>query len=257
MADIMKEDKEIIMKFINSPMDDSSVQYPEIPQKLWEYYERLLMDNPGHKLIKAIKRQGYHKTWNGINDVFWHASQATGMTFNKLYEEIGFRENDLDENNFQALLGILRSINMLNEVGFQALRPLRPKKSQKEVDLLGRFANKLLAIEVIRSSEKKYCYPDHEKPSANSVKYVVGRYCEKRSQLASSIKEHGCAAGMLVVIMDSQPFKDLVTLEELIQVTQEAFLAMSSPAKTYLVIFTGMANEQGKNEYAIYPSLLN
>ena len=60
---------------------------------------------------------------------------------------------------------------------------------------------------------------------------------------------------MLVVIMDSQPFKALVPSEELIQVTQEAFLAMGSPVKTYLAVFTGMANEQGENEHAIYPSL--
>ena len=184
-----------------------------------------------------------------------HASNATGMTSNQLYEEIGFRENDLDENNFQALLGILRSINLLNEVGFQELRPLRPKKFQKEVDLLGQFANKLLAIEVIRSSEKKYCYPDHEKPSSNPIKYIVGRYREKRPQLDSSVKNHKCDAGLLVVIMDSQPFKALVPSEELIRLIEETFLAMGNPDKTYLAIFTGMANERGKNEHAIYPSL--
>ena len=236
-------------------MSNSSVQYPAIPEQLWKYYRRLLRDNPQHKLIEAINRLGYDKTWKGINDVFWHASQTTGLTATQLYEEIGFRENDLDENNFQALLGILRSINLPNEVGFQELRPLRPKKSQKEVDLLGRFAKKLLAIEVIRSSEKKYCYPDHKKPSANSITYIVGRYDEKRLQLDSSIKNHGCDAGLLVVVMDSQPFKVLVSLEELNQVTKEAFLAMGSPAKTYIAVFTGMANDQGKNEYTIYPLL--
>ena len=55
--------------------------------------------------------------------------------------------------------------------------------------------------------------------------------------------------------MDSQPFNALITSEELIQVTQDTFLAMGSPAKIYLAVFTGMANEQSKNEYAIYPSL--
>jgi len=236
-------------------MPDSSVQYPAIPQKLWIYYKRLLTKNPRHKILEAIKKQGYDKTWRGINDVFWHAIQATGMTSNKLYEEIGFEEKDLDDNNFQALLGRLRSINLLHEVGFQELRPLRPKRSQKEVDLLGRFGKKLFAIEVIRSSEKKYSYPDHEKPSANSITYIVGRYLEKRPQLDSSIKNHTCDAGLLVVIMDSQPFKAWVPTEELIQVTKDAFLKMGNPAKTYLAIFTGMANEEGKNEFAIYPLL--
>ena len=236
-------------------MTNSSSQYPEIPQKLWKYYERSLTDNPQHKLIKAIEIQGYDKTWKGISKVFGHASQATGMTPNILYEEIGFGENDLNEDNFQALLGILRSINLLNEMGFQELKPLRPKKFKKEVDLLGRFADKLLAIEVIRSSEKKYCYPDHKKPSANPITYIVGRYDEKRPQLDSSIKNYGCDAGMLVVIMDSKSFKSLVSSEELSQVTQEAFLAIGSPAKTYLTVFTGMTNEQGKNEYVIYPLL--
>jgi len=234
-------------------MADSSSQYPNIPQKLWEYYERLKKENPHHKLIEAIKEQGYGKAWRGINDVFWHASKATGMPPDKLYEEIGFNQNDFDDNNFQALLGILRAINILNDQGFQELKPLRPKKSQKEVDLLGRFNKKLLAIEVIRSSEKKYSFPDHKKPSSNSLTHIVGRYSEKRSQLDSSIANYDCDGGMLMVVMDSQPFKALVSGEELEQMVQETFIALGSPAKTYLSVFTGMAAEQSKNIFSIYP----
>ena len=36
-------------------MPDSSVRYPKIPKRLWKYYQRLLKDNPHHKLVEAIK----------------------------------------------------------------------------------------------------------------------------------------------------------------------------------------------------------
>lgn len=128
-------------------------------------------------------------------------------------------------------------------------------KSQKEVDLLGRFNNKLLAIEVIRSSEKKYSFPDHKKSGFNSLIHIVGRYTEKHFQLDTSILNHGCEGGMLMVVMDSQLFKALVTREEVEQIVQEAFEAIGSPVKTYLSVFTGMADEPGKDIFAIYPSI--
>ncbi len=236
-------------------MSPSSSQYPAIPQKLWEYFERFIKEKPNHKLIEAIKKQGYDKTWRGINAVFNNASQATGMPPDKLYEEIRFNQNDFADNNFQALLGVLRAINILNDQGFHDLKPLRPMKSQKEVDLLGRFNKKFLAIEVIRSSEKKYSFPEHKKSGSNSLIHIAGRYTEKRSQLDTSILHHGCEGGMLMVVMDSQPIKALVSHQELEQLTQEAFEAIGSPAETYLSIFTGMADESGKNILTIYPPM--
>lgn len=100
-------------------MHPSSSRYPNIPKKLWEFYDQLKRKRSQHKLIEAIKEQGYDKTWRGINDVFYYSSKATGMTPDKLYEEIGFNQNDFDDNNFQALLGILRTINILSSRVFK------------------------------------------------------------------------------------------------------------------------------------------
>jgi hypothetical protein len=79
---------------------DRSV-YPAIPKKLWEYYERILVDRPSHRLVEATQRQGVEKTWRAINEIFVLACQATRLSSDELFELLGFKNNDFDSENFQ------------------------------------------------------------------------------------------------------------------------------------------------------------
>lgn len=229
--------------------------YTSIPEKLWEYYDRIVGACPSHRLLEAIRKQGSDVTWRAINEIFDRASQATKISPDQLIGRLGFETNDLDPANFQAMLGILRAINLLNQIGFRDIEPLRPKLNRQEADLLAQRGNKRYAIEVFRSSEAAYRFIDHEKPSANLVTYIAERTHAKLQQVVSTVQAHNCDAGIIVIVVDSQPAKALSSTSELQDVMSEAFQAIGSPTGIHLFLFTGMANEQGSDEYVCCPSL--
>ena len=90
----------------------------------------------------------------------------------------------------------------------------------------------------------------------NLEKYIARRYAEKRSQLDATMANHSCGKAMIAVVMDSQPAKPLMDIEEWAIFTKETYELMGSPANTHLLIFTGTRDlSTGKDEYAIYPPL--
>ena len=229
--------------------------YPSIPKKLWEYSDRLLADNPSHRLLKAIQRQGAGKTWRAINELFALAAQATNLHPDKLLERLGFNSGDLDSSNFQAMLGVLRAINQLCQLGFKDFEPLHPKLNRQEADFIASRGDQRYAVEVFRSSETAYRAVSHEKPSSDLATYIGGRVKEKLQQVSSTVLAHKCDRGIIVVVLDSQPAKALSSTDELQQVIKEAVCRLGEPRNTYLILFTGMADEYGKDEYVCFPSL--
>ena len=229
--------------------------YSSIPTKLWEYHERLLVDNSSHRLLEAIQRQGAEKTWRAIDEIFALAKQATKLRPDKLLERLGFESSDLDSANFQAMLGILRAINQLGQLGFKDFEPLHPKLNRQEADFIASRGDKRYAVEVFRSSETAYRAINHEKPSSDIASYIEGRAKEKLQQVNSTVQAHKCDAGMVVVVLDSQPAKALSSTVELRQVVEKVVHHIGEPRDTYLILFTGMADEYGKDEYVCCPLL--
>lgn len=237
------------------PESFNRTHYSSIPQKLWEYHDRLVVDYPAHRLLEAIRKQGSDKTWRAINEIFDRAIQATKLSPNQLIDRLGFEINDLDSANFQAMLGILRAINMLSQIGFRDIKPLHPRLNRQEADLLARRGDKRYAIEVFRSSETAYRFVDHLKPSSNLATHLAGKGKEKLQQVHSTAQAHNCDAGIIVLVLDSQPAKALSATAELQNAVSEAFQAIGSPVDIHLFLFTGMSNEQGSDERVCYPSL--
>lgn len=233
---------------------DRSV-YPAIPKKLWEYYERILVDRPSHRLVEATQRQGVDKTWRAINEIFVLACQATRLSSDELFELLGFKNNDLDSANFQSMLGVLRAINQLGQFGFTDVEPLPPKKSRREADFIAGRGGERYAIEVFRSSETAFRAVGHEVPCLDLAGYIEGRVNEKIKQVSSTIQTHNCDAGAIVVVLDSQPAKALSSAAELQQMVDEVMQRLVTLSKTYLIVFTGMADEYGRDEYVCCPAL--
>jgi hypothetical protein len=231
--------------------------YPSIPQALWAYCQKLHAKNHSHPFLEAIKKQGEERTWKGINDLFQITCQNIGLDSDRLLRQLGFDERNFHPSYLSAILGIMRNINMLNNIGFANIHPLPPKKSQREADLTAEYGGVKLAVEVFRSSETAYRYPGHSDPNHNLERYIVGRYKEKRSQLDATMKAHLCGKAVLAVVMDSPPAKQLTDGNEWKTTAKEAFDLMGNPANTHLLIFTGNFDPNtGKDEFVIYPPLM-
>jgi hypothetical protein len=230
-------------------------KYPSIPSKFWSYYQTLREKRKSHPLLAAMSHQGDKKPLDAVNELFEVTCRNTGLK-EKLFVNLGFDENNLDNNHLQSIFGVMRTINTLSDLGFERVNPLPPRKSQREADLLAVYINKRFAVEVFRSNEVSYRFPDHSNKANNLQSYIAQRYSEKRSQLDATMKNHQCNKALLAVVVDSQPAKALVTGAEWEDVTETTYKLMGSPSKTHLLLFTGMKNYfSGKDEYAIYPPL--
>lgn len=231
--------------------------FPAIPQAIETYYQGLLKSHGSHPLLQAIKRQGEERTWQGINELFRVTAESTALNSGRLLRELGFDDKNFDPDYLQAIFGIMRAINMLHSVGFSQIRPLRPQRSRRECDLLGDYDGTRYAIEVLRSSEAAYRFPEHKTPAHNLENYIAQRFIEKRSQLDATMKAHQCSKTLLVVVMDSPPAKQLTGSDEWDSIVNKAFELMGKPVNTHLFVFTGLQDiRTGKDEWAIYPPLL-
>lgn len=156
-------------------------KYPAIPTAIWAYYKKLLDRNLfEHPVVKAIKTQGEDRTWRAFNDLFCMTAINTGFAPDKLLSELGFDENNLDNNHLQSIFGVMRAINMLHGLGFRSLTPLSSKNSRRECDLSAEYTGIRFAIEVFRSSEVVYRFPDHQDPVHCLQSYIARRYSSVR-----------------------------------------------------------------------------
>ncbi len=229
--------------------------YTSIPAQLWDHYDRLRVERPEHRLVQAVRRQGAERTWQKINEIFSLASHATGLPPDQLFNRLGLRANDLDPANFQAMLGILRSINMLRQLGFTEFQPLRPLRNRQEADFLAKRNNRLYAVEVFRSSEVANRLANHNNPTANLAVYIEGRVREKLPQVEATIRAHNWVAGIVVVVMDSDPSNALDDGGELLDAVRVAFEVVGNPDGIHIFLFTGMSDIHGNDEHVCYPPL--
>lgn len=229
--------------------------YPSIPPQLWIHYDRLCVERPQHRLVEAVRTQGAETTWRAINEIVALASQATGLPPDQFFSRLGFNVNDLDSANFQAMLGILRSINKLTQLGFTGIQPLQPLRNRQEADLLARRNGRLYSVEVFRSSEEAYRFANHNKPSSDLATYIERRLREKLPQVRATMGAHSCAAGMVVVVMDSYPSKALNDVGEYHEAIRVAFQKVSDTKGIHVILFTGMADMHGNDEHVCYPPL--
>ncbi len=228
--------------------------YPAIPEVIWAYYEKILDRKLEHPLVKAIKTQGEGRTWQSINDLFSITAKNTGLVSDKLLTELGFKENNFDNNHLQSIFGVMRAINMLHTLGFSEIKPLPAKKKTRECDLRAEHNSQRFAIEVMRSSEAAYRFPDHEDPVHDLPTYVVRRYQEKHTQLTATMKAHNCYKALLVVVMDSPPAKQLTESGEWDGIAKNIFENMKNPPDIHILLFTGLRDAKtDTDEYAVYP----
>ena len=240
---------------MESPKTVRRDQFASIPQLIWSYYDELMKKNGPHPLIEATKKQGQEKTWKGIDELFGITSENTSLPPTSLVTQLGFDPKNFDPQYLQAILGNMRSINMLHSIGFRDIQPLPAVMSRRESDLLAMHRGTRFAVEVARSSETAYRFPEHASRRHNLAEYIASRYEDKQAQLGSTMQNRNCSKALFVVVMDSQPAKALLQGHEWEEVAREAFRFMGEPANTRLLIFTGMADSNGRDEYAVHPPL--
>ena len=99
-------------------------KYPHTPEQILAY------DSP--KLRKAFDYQGEEKVRLAINELFRIVSEVTLVPSEALPEKLGFQENNPDCDNFQSLLGVMRTVEILHDLSFVNITPLPPKRKDRK-----------------------------------------------------------------------------------------------------------------------------
>ena len=232
-------------------------KYAAIPTSFWPYYAKLCSTNTRHPLLRATQIYGEQSILDNIDKLFRITLRNTGLEKKELFSDLSFDRNNLDDDHLQSIFGVMRAINILSGIGFSNLRPLRPKKRKRESDLVGEKNGEKYAIEVFRSNERAYRFPDHHRYPNSLQRYIAKRYLrDKRLQLESTMRTYKCQKALLAVVMDSQPAKALVAGSDWNVVAKKTFELMKTPTNTQLFIFTGMSDIDGKDEFIFYPTFI-
>ena len=217
--------------------------YPHTPEQILAY--------DSNKLREAFHYQGEEKVRLAIDDLFRIVSEITLVPSEALPERLGFQANNQDRNNFQALLGVMRTVKILHHLGFVEIQPLRPHDERPEADLLAMRQDVKFAVEVFRSNEDTPRYL-----GLNLEEYIGRRYKkDKKTQLDETMSNHICSKTILVVVFDSKS-SELFSRNDLQEAARESFREMGFPDKTHLIVFSEIEDDMAVEDgLAIFPEL--
>ncbi len=168
-----------------------------------------------------------------IDDLFRIVSEITLVPSEALPERLGFQANNQDRDNFQSLLGVMRTVTILHHLDFVEIQPLCPTDKRPEADLLAMRQGVKFAIEVFRSNEDTARYL-----GLNLEDYIERRYKkDKKIQLDETMSNHTCSKAILVVVLDSKS-SELFSKNDLQEAAKESFREMGFPDNTHLIIFS-------------------
>ena len=225
-------------------------KYPHTPEQILAY------DSP--KLQRAFESQGEEAVRRNIDDLFRNVSEITLVPSEALPEGLGFQANNPDRDSFQALLGVMRTIEILHHLGFVEITPLPPKRKRKEADLSAVRQDVNFAIEVSGTNEDEPRHSSFKLGEYISKKYVNDKKPEdsKLLQLESTMHHHSCSKAIFVIVFDSYSNNQFAK-NDLQEAAEYAFGMMGLPDNTHLIIFTGILDDvTGEDGLAIFPELL-
>lgn len=201
-------------------------------------------------LQEAFARQGEEFTRRAIDALFQRACENTGHNRDELLSLLSFDSSNQDADMLQSMFAVMRTINILDDIGFKGIKPLPATKIRKEADLLASWTDELFAIEVFRANERTWRFPGYK-----CEEYIARRFTdEKKFQLEATVTKYDCNKSLLVIVFDSDS-KALLETRELEEVVWQAYVASGLPVKTHFLLFTGTQTPGVGNDYAIWPPL--
>ena len=176
-------------------------RFPYIPKQLPKYVEACISKGRTNRLCEAVKDHRI-KVFENIDRAFQLASEATGLTPDKLLQKTDFNPRDMLSTRLDSAFAEIRTINFLKEEGFENIQLLNADE-RKRADISGVFWSKAFAVEVINSifSADKRVEPYQLK------EWLVRRVLsdKKLDQLVQTSKEVFAERTVLIGVIDTFP----------------------------------------------------
>jgi len=171
--------------------------YPSIPKSFLEYMKKL-HSKTDKKLYKKLLDVEVLKD---IESKFKNGSKITNLTPKELLGKIDFKLNDLTETGFDSVIAELRVIHLLDEKGFQDIRPVKAQKVPRP-DIECQRKNSTFSVEI-------FCSPNTSN-RWNLKKYYIGKANQKKKQIDNGNGENK----LLMLVLNSSPARELQSAED-------------------------------------------
>jgi len=202
------------------------------------------------KLEDSFTRQGEEQIRRTIDQLFKVVCEITSLRPDALLAQLSFDPNNKDEDMFQSLFGVMRTITTLHRLGFSEIRPLPASKTRKEADLIAQRDGVTYAVEVFRANERTWRYPGYKCEDHIATRYTN----EKKPQLEATMRNWGCSKSMAAIVFDSDS-KALLEKPDIQEIVESVYYQVGCPANTHFLLFTGTQTPYSGDDVAVWPPL--
>jgi hypothetical protein len=235
------------MNAISIP-DSYRSRFPNIPAKLFEYFDRLLEMPSKNSRFHSAMVDHPEKTFEALDFQFKSGSEIVSLSPDDLLKRLDFNQNDLSPERIESLLGELRAIHFLHENGFIEIVPIRASR-KRSPDFSAKKNATDFMIEVATSI---YSAPrvlhDHV------VNWATNRLKNdgKLSQLNTGPSE---SHKMFVCILNSSGAVALNQHSDYVNMVKNVWEELGSNRNLHIAIVTGKISLGEGVDDCVYPSI--
>lgn len=229
-----------------SILDSYRSRFPNIPAKLFTYFDRLLKEPSKNSQFHLAMDNHPEEIFRVLDERFSACSKIVSLPPDDLLKKLDFQLNDLSSERIESLLGELRTINFLASNGFINITPIRAN-STKSPDFSAEKNGDRFLIEVATSI---YFAP-------RTFHHSVVKWARSRLQSDSKLSQMGthCNAykSLFVCILNSLGAVALNKRSDYLRMLKEIWKEVGSIQNLYIAIVTGRTTEEGQDD-CVYPS---
>lgn len=220
-----------------------------VPTELAKYISYCIEQGESNRLLWELIRDA-PATAEGLDHFFRKASQATGLSPSDVLNATGFFWRDLDPSRIESAIAQLRAIFFLDGQHFTELA-LIPVGERRSSDIIALLHGDKYAVEVINS-----IYDAAERVSSQQLADWAFSRLEsegKKSQIASTSKEHSCTRGAFVAVISTRATSAFQTHEQFQEAARLAWEYIGSPSHLHVCMVTGRVTLVYGPDDAFYP----
>jgi hypothetical protein len=110
--------------------DSYRSRFPNIPAKLFTYFDRLLKKPSENSQFHLAMNHHPERTFEVLDQRFSACSKIVSLSPDDLLKRLDFQLKDLSPERTESLLGELRTINFLDNNGFTNIAPIRANSTK-------------------------------------------------------------------------------------------------------------------------------
>lgn len=210
----------------------AQIENSQLPSAFKKHLIACIKKGKAHRAHAALETD-FGRVIDNMLAITTAAGRSVGLDADTLVRNTGFSENDLDADNFDGTIALLRGINHLANSGWSPITLLKPQKGTRTADLVVARGKSKLALDVACSSAGA------QRDVDTLSKYMVGIANGKAEQLTNTIKTHSCTGSGLLFVLNSEAAVIWGHWDSYLESAKQAHGALNAADNYFISILTG------------------